>query len=35
MELRVILDIVSCALDVSVNSFTCVFVVHFKSSDTF
>ena len=29
------LDIVSYASKVSVNGVTCVFVVHFKSSDTF
>ena len=29
------IDIVSYALEVSVNSITCVFVVHFRSSDTF
>ena len=29
------IDIVSYALEVSVNGVTCVFVVHFKSSDTF
>ena len=30
-----IIDIVSYALKVSENSVTCVFVVHFRSSDTF
>ena len=29
------IDIVSCALKVSENGVTCVFVVHFRSSDTF
>ena len=29
------IDIVSYALEVSVNGVTCVFVVHFRSSDTF
>ena len=29
------IDIVSYALEVSVNGVTCVFVVNFKSSDTF
>ena len=29
------IDIVSCALKVSVNGVTCVLVVHFRSSDTF
>ena len=29
------IDIVSCALKVSVNGVTYVFVVHFRSSDTF
>ena len=29
------IDIVSCASKVRVNSVTCVFVVHFRSSDTF
>ena len=29
------IDIVSYALEMSVNGVTCVFVVHFKSSDTF
>ena len=29
------IDIVSYALKVSVNGVTCVFVVHFRSSDTF
>ena len=28
------IDIVSHALEVSVNGVTCVFVVHFRSSDT-
>ena len=28
-------DIVSYALEVSVNGVTCVFVVHFRSSDIF
>ena len=30
-----IIDIVSYALEVSVNGVSCVFVVHFRSSDTF
>ena len=29
------IDIVSYALEVSVNGVTCVFVDHFRSSDTF
>ena len=29
------IDIVSYALEVSVNGVICVFVVHFRSSDTF
>ena len=29
------IDIASYALKVSVNGVTCVFVVHFRSSDTF
>ena len=29
------IDIISCASKVSVNGVTCVFVVHFRSSDTF
>ena len=29
------IDFVSNALEVSVNDVTCVFVVHFRSSDTF
>ena len=29
------IDIVSNASEVSVNGVTCVFVVHFRSSDTF
>ena len=29
------LDVVSYALEVSENGVTCVFVVHFRSSDTF
>ena len=29
------IDIVSYALEVIVNGVTCVFVVHFRSSDTF
>ena len=29
------IDIVSYAIEVSVNGVTCVFVVHFRSSDTF
>ena len=29
------IDIVSFASNVSVNGVTCVFVVHFRSSDTF
>ena len=29
------IDIVSYALQASVNGVTCVFVVHFRSSDTF
>ena len=29
------IDIVSYALEVSVNGVSCVFVVHFRSSDTF
>ena len=29
------IDIVSYALEVSVNGVTCVFVVHLRSSDTF
>ena len=29
------IDIVSYALEVYVNGVTCVFVVHFRSSDTF
>ena len=29
------IDIVSCASRASVNGVTCVFVVHFRSSDTF
>ena len=29
------IDIVSYALEVSVSGVTCVFVVHFRSSDTF
>ena len=29
------IDIVSYALELSVNGLTCVFVVHFRSSDTF
>ena len=28
-------DIVSYALEISVNGVKCVFVVHFRSSDTF
>ena len=29
------IDIVSYALEVSINGVSCVFVVHFRSSDTF
>ena len=29
------IDIISYALEVSVNCVTCVFVVYFRSSDTF
>ena len=29
------IDVVSYALEVSVNSVTCMFVVHFRASDTF
>ena len=29
------IDIVSYALEVSINGVTCVFVVHFRSSNTF